>query len=294
MKTARKGTTDVQQPGLRERAKAARASASRLTLRDDRVTASPDPILAAIERHAAAAAAFRDSTIAADQTWVAKHGGDTSPEAMAKAEAAWEAADLVQIEAWNALFETRPTTSEGLVALLRHVGEYADTMLDTGGTYTAASIFDVLADHAAALSDKLPGHQPCAASKLGELLKQAWREHDLLEEAMTSSGREALRPLEEINLRQIQEMELAISYVTASSPVGMLTQLAIAFDAVDTAANGASPDICSSGQERAERCLHSIAAALCAMTGVARESGCAGRYLPTRLDHLFFFLSEVA
>ncbi|CAO4147078.1 hypothetical protein LPLAFNJD_LOCUS2358 [Methylorubrum aminovorans] len=274
MSTARKTKSQTAKPSLSERVKVARASATRLSPRSGQVEAAPDPILAAIERHRTARQAFRASVSRADDAWDAQSGSDPA------AEAAWEAADLAQIEAWNALFDTQPTTSAGLVALLRHASEHAENMLDTGGTYTAASIFDVMADRVAALSAQLHGSRHCQASiiaaRLGSLSAE-WFEADA-EGGASNSSKMALH-------ERIQTLSEAISYTRAACPAGMMGQLAVAYDAVDTVLNGRA-DLREDGARRAERCLLSIAAALSALSGIDREGYGASYMMSGRLDWL--------
>lgn len=272
MSTARKAKTQASEPSLRERVKVARASATRLSRRRSQAEAGPDPILAAIERHRTAAQAFRESADKADHTWEVQGGTDPA------AEATWQAADLAQIEAWNALFDTQPATAAGLAALLRHVGEHAESMLDTGGTYTAASIFDGMVSHVAALSGQLHGARHCQASIIAErlgTLAAEWFEADA-EGGASNSSKMALH-------ERIQTLAEAISYARAASPAGMMGQLAVAFDAVDTMLNGRA-DLREAGARRAERCLLSIAAALCALSGIDREGYGASYMMSGRID----------
>ncbi|EHP92935.1 hypothetical protein [Methylorubrum extorquens] len=266
MSNARRTKTQAAEPSLRERVKVARASASRLSRRSGQAEAGPDPILAAIERHRVAARAFRDSADEADRTWEVQGGRDPA------AEAAWQAADLAQIEAWNALFDTQPTTAAGLVALLRHVGEHAESMLDTGGTYTAASIFDGMASHVAALSGQLHGSRHCQASIIAARLGTSAAEWFTADDEGRAG--ELKRGAVEKRITTLSE---AISYTRAASPAGMMGQLAVAFCAVDTVLNGRA-DLREAGARRAERCLLSIAAALCALSGIDRE-GCGASYM---------------
>ena len=126
-----------------------------------------------------------------------------------------------------------------------------------------------------------------AAGKLGEMLEQAWVEHDLADDNTAIAGL-----LEKILYLRVDSLEVAISYARASSPAGMLAQLAVAASAADLAANGSTPEICSAAQDQAERCLYSVAAALCAMTGVDRPAF-MGRYMPLELDRLAALSPEV-
>lgn len=282
MSTARKSKTQAAEPSLRERVKVARASATRLSRRSGQVEAAPDPILAAIERHRTARKAFRASVSRADEAWDAQSGSDPA------AEVAWEAADLAQVEAWNALFDTQPTTPAGVIALLRHVGEHAENMLDTGGTYAAASIFEVMADRVAALSGQLHGSRHCQASvvaaRLGSLATE-WFEAD-----DEGPAGELKRMAVEERIKTLSE---AISYTRAASPAGMLGQLAVAFSAVDMTLNGRA-DLREPATRRAERCLLSIAAALCALSGIDREGYGASYMMSGRIDWMACLSPEAA
>ncbi|CAO4196483.1 hypothetical protein [Methylorubrum extorquens] len=282
MSTARKTKPHPAEPTLRERVKVARASATRLKRRRGQAEAGPDPVLAAIERHRIAARAFRESTDKADGAWEVQGGWDPA------AEATWKAADLAQIEAWNALFDTQPTTSAGLVAVLRHVSEHAESMLDTGGSYTAASIFEGMASHVAALSGQLQGSQHCQASiiaaRLGTLATE-WFEADA-DGGASNSSKMALH-------ERIKTLSEVISYTRASSPAGMLGQLAVVFSSVDMVLNGRE-DLRELAARRAERCLLSIAAALCALSGIDREGYGASYMMPGRIDWMACLSPEAA
>lgn len=278
MSTARKTKTQIAEPSLRERVKVSRASATRLSRRSGQANPDADPILAAIGRHKSATEAFREATDFEDQGWFAQHGGSISAESMAAAKAAYEAADLAQVEAWNALFDTEPTTPSGLTALLRYVSVHADDMLDTGGTYTTASIFDVMADRVAVLTGQLPGARPCQASiiaaQLGTLAAD-WFEAD----EDDGAGRLNKMTIHE----RITTLSEAISYTRAASPAGMMGQLAVAFGAVDMTLNGRE-DLREPAARCAERCLLSIAAALCALSGIDREGYGASYMMSGKLD----------
>lgn len=282
MSAARKTRTQTVEPSLRERVKVARASATRLSRHRGQAEAGPDPILAAIERHRTAARAFRERSDEADRAWEDESGRDPA------AEAAWQAADLAQIEAWNGLFATQPTTSAGLVALLRHVSEHAENMLDTGGSYTATSIFDGMADRVAALSGQLHGSRHCQASviaaKLGSLSAE-WFEADA-EGGASNSRKMALH-------ERIETLSEAISYARAGAPAGMMGQLAVAFSAVDTVLNG-RVDLREAGARRAERCLLSVAAALSALSGIDREGYGASYMMSGQIDWMACLSPEAA
>ncbi len=286
MSAARKTKAPVSQPSLRERANAARASATRLTRRGAQADPGSDPILKAIECHAAAAQAFRASLNPTDAVWAKQQGRDASSEATAKAEAAWEAADLAQIEAWNALFDTQPTTAAGLVLLLRHVSEHAENMLDTGGTYTAASIFGVLADRVTALTGQLTGPSRCHASSVATHLGKAaaeWFEADAQDDLNSS----ALNAID----RRIDTLAEALSYTRAFAPAGMLGQLAVAFAGLDMALNGRE-NLRERYTKRAERCLLSVAAGLCAVSGIDREGYGASYFMSGEFDWMACLVPE--
>lgn len=87
---------------------------------------------------------------------------------------------------------------------------------------------------------------------------------------------------------------MALSYARAASPGGMLGQLAVASNAVDRAANGSTRRTCEEAQEQAERCINSVAAAICAQFGINRDGYGAERLMPSWLDHLSGFLGELA
>lgn len=92
---------------------------------------------------------------------------------------------------------------------------------------------------------------------------------------------------------RIQTLSEAISYTRASSPAGMMGQLAVAFDAVDTALNGRA-DLREASARRAERCLLSIAAALSALSGIDREGYGASYMMSGRIDWLACLSPEAA
>ena len=244
--------------------------------------AGPDPILAVIERHRIAAQSYRESADEADRSWEVQGGQDPA------AEAEWQAADLAQIEAWNALFDTQPTTSAGLVALLRHVGEHAESMLDTGVSYTAASIFDGLADRVSALTGQLVGARPCQASiiaaQIGTLAADWFEAHE-----DDGAGRLNKMTIHE----RITTLSEAISYTRAASPAGMMGQLAVAFGAVDMTLNGRE-DLREPAARCAERRLLSIAAALCALSGIDREGYGASYMMSGKLDWMACLSREAA
>ncbi|MCJ2084292.1 hypothetical protein [Methylobacterium sp. J-090] len=147
--------------------------------------------------------------------------------------------------------------------------------------------------HAApnALGEAVPA--TCAAAKLGEFLEKTWAALFALDDLTTDANRATHEPMECHYRHRIDELELAISYARAASPAGILTQLAVAFDAFDLVTTGADPTIREAAGSRGERCLHSVAAALCAMTGIDREGSCASRYMSGVNDTLAFLSPEV-
>lgn len=78
-------------------------------------------ITQAIEAHRAAQTALTAASWAHDVEHVRKTGGDTSDEAMAAAQAAWEAASDAETAAWGALLATRPASASGLLQMLRYI-----------------------------------------------------------------------------------------------------------------------------------------------------------------------------
>lgn len=125
-----------------------------LAIRDDldrlcRVPAmdegSIDPVFEAIRAQIAAHDAFGRVVNMTDKAWRREQGLDTSDEAMAPAEAAWEAAHKAEIAAWNAVFETRPTTLPGFVAAIRHAQRWASNHCGMDGCLDADDIFERIA-----------------------------------------------------------------------------------------------------------------------------------------------------
>ena len=87
---------------------------------------------------------------------------------------------------------------------------------------------------------------------------------------------------------------MALSYARASSPGGMLGQLAVASGAVDLAANGSTRQTREESRAQADRCLNSVAAAICAQSGINRDGYGAGRLMPSWLDQLSDISGEIA
>lgn len=144
--------------------------------------ASDTALLQAIETHDAAHKAFATKIRAADSIAVAEAGGDASDEAMAPAEAARDAANEVALQAWRDLFERRPGSLDGLLALLRHVEEhYAGHV----GIAEEPDVFGYLVESAEALARvgappsrtarPVPEADP-AASALVDAIESGWAE----------------------------------------------------------------------------------------------------------------------
>lgn len=81
-------------------------------------------LLAAIETHKASHQALCDASTADDVVAVADAGGDSSDEAMEPARAAWELANEVELQDWRQLFQHRPRSLPGLIAVLRHLRQH--------------------------------------------------------------------------------------------------------------------------------------------------------------------------
>ena len=122
------------------------------------------------------------------------------------------------------------------------------------------------------------------AARLGTLAA-AWFEADA--EGLMGS-------LEKTRLHErITTLSEAISYTRAASPAGMLAQLAVAFSAVDMTLNGRA-DLREPAARRAERCLLSIASALCALSGIDREGSGASYMMSGRIDWMACLAPEAA
>ncbi|GJD37737.1 hypothetical protein [Methylobacterium bullatum] len=139
-----------------------------------------------------------------------------------------------------------------------------------------------------------PRLEICAAGRLGEMLAKVWDLRDKLDDETTPENRAILQPMEDYYFRKIDDLETAISFARATSPAGMLAQLAVAASAVDLASNGSNHAICSAAGEQAERCLFSVTAALCTMFGLDRVRFGASRYLSENCDQLAVLAPEVA
>lgn len=83
-------------------------------------------ILSRIAQHRIARDRWTDAVLPADRAWRLQHGRAVSDEVMALAEAERDAADNLVTATWNSLFETPPTSSAELLALLRHAQHYVD------------------------------------------------------------------------------------------------------------------------------------------------------------------------
>lgn len=110
-----------------------------------------DPILAAIEAHKAAYAAYSATVNPQDTAWRRQNGLDTSDEAMAPVHAAYDAASEAEVKAWVAVTQVRPTTLSGMLAFLRYAQQHAaehDGMTDAP---SVEDVFGIIADGLAAL-----------------------------------------------------------------------------------------------------------------------------------------------
>ncbi|TXM66965.1 hypothetical protein FV226_22605 [Methylobacterium sp. WL12] len=111
-----------------------------------------DPVVAVIQAHTAARATFTETCNPADEAWRREQGLDTSEPAVALAQAAWENAERIEVEAWNAVFETPPTTLAGLVAVICHAQRWAPENLGVTGAMTLGSILGSIALSAESLT----------------------------------------------------------------------------------------------------------------------------------------------
>ncbi|MGH1592397.1 hypothetical protein ACRBEV_33300 (plasmid) [Methylobacterium phyllosphaerae] len=118
------------------------------------LASQPDPIFAAIQAHTVARAAFAETVNPQDTAWVREQGGDTSDEAMAPAHAAYEAASAAEAQTWAALFEVRPTTLPGVLALLRHCQAWAPSNDGQDGAPAMEDVFGFIADGLAAVTEE--------------------------------------------------------------------------------------------------------------------------------------------
>ena len=133
---------------------AIRDDADRLCRRTPPAADAADLVLAAIQAHSEARAAFTASCNLADEVWRQGHELDTSDAAMVPARATWEAAGIADIEAWNAVFKTLPTTRAGLVAIIQHAQRWASEMVGVHRATALGDIFGGIAASAERLSGK--------------------------------------------------------------------------------------------------------------------------------------------
>ena len=131
---------------------AIRGDADRLCRQTPSAADAADPILAAIQAHNEARAAFTASCNLADEMWRQEHGLSTSDVAMAPARATWEAAGTADTEAWNAVFQVPPTTLTGLVAVIQHAQRWASEMDGVHGATALGDILGSIADNAEQLT----------------------------------------------------------------------------------------------------------------------------------------------
>ena len=111
-----------------------------------------DPVLAVIQAHTAARTAFTGTCNLADEVWRKERGLDTSDAAMVPVRATWEAASNTDTEAWNAVFQTPPTTLTGLVAVIQHAQRWASEMDGVHGATALGDILGSIADNAEQLT----------------------------------------------------------------------------------------------------------------------------------------------
>ena len=119
-----------------------------------------DPALAVIQAHSRARAAFIETCNLADEVWRQERGLDTSDAAMAPVRETWEAASLVDTEAWNAVFQTPPTTLAGLVAVIQHAQRWAPEMDGVHGATALGDILGAIAASAERLTLSPPAGEP--------------------------------------------------------------------------------------------------------------------------------------
>ena len=133
-----------------------------------------DPVLAVIQTHAEARAAFVETCDATDKVWRQEQDLDTSDDAMAPARAAWEAASHVETVAWNAVFETRPTTLAGIVAVIRHAQQWAPGNDDMIGAVDLRDILGSIAADVERLTQTGADNDVCSAEGAASLGFEAY------------------------------------------------------------------------------------------------------------------------
>lgn len=190
-----------------------------------------DAVLAAIEAHRAARAVLCDASSATDEVELGRAGGAISGEAMAAADAAWDAACAAEGEAWTALVSLRPASGTALARwlryiadspalgdigrphdLLQHIAEAAETVARTACASPVAE--------AAGAPD--PIFAAIAASRAAEVAMQAFGERD----PSLAGGRLASEELDE-ERRLAEERTRAREAVCAAVPTTLAGRLAL-------------------------------------------------------------------
>ncbi|MCJ2082684.1 hypothetical protein [Methylobacterium sp. J-090] len=268
MSTARKTRPDNESPSLRQRAKASRATAARVIHgKPEGPTASPG-LVALVDEW--------------QENMRLQNYGDLSDE---EAEPIFRRNDEVQ----RAIL-AYPVKS--VVDLRIKLPVFRDELEHTSGPRGPHG--KEALDHAAwvgvirdieRLAPAPLGTVPiqCAAGQIADLMEEAiqyWHELDNAGPQGAIAAANALRVE-----RKIQMLGDAVSYARAASPGGMLCQLAIASHAIESVLNGVE-HLREPAQQRAERCLLSVAAAICSVTGIARDGYGAGYHMPARYDEL--------
>lgn len=288
---------DHHRPTLRERAAALRASVAHLKRPTAALppAAAPetwaDPIFVLIDQ-------ARSTTRRIDDPYLPYSTYEEAQAEDAECNRRYDA----QEEAYRAVFQARPKTRAGLFAqvnyarerflyLVRLSADASEVNLMPDAPDVLGAIrdgFAMLLDGASGIST--PSSLTCEAARLGLAIERLGRESQRLdEEGVSVHDDDAVEP-RAADLRKI-DAELhatldIISRVRARSPGGMLAHLAVAFAELD-AALGSSPEGDKrEGYDRIARCLHSVAAALCAMTGLDRASHGADYLFSTEHDRL--------
>ena len=128
-----------------------------------------DPVLTVIQAHVAARAAFTETCNLADEVWRKERGLDTSDAAMAPVRATWEAASNTDTKAWNAVFQTPPTTLAGLVAVIEHAQRWASEMDGVDDSMALGDILGSIAASAARLTLSPPADDPAESDKAAQI-----------------------------------------------------------------------------------------------------------------------------
>ncbi|KQT17762.1 hypothetical protein ASG40_17275 [Methylobacterium sp. Leaf399] len=134
----------------------------------------------------------------------------------------------------------------------------------------------------------------CGVSRIGKRLAEAHEEYWALDALPAEDKGVDIRLRMKVLEERQAALEQAISYGRAGSAGGVLAQLCVAYDALGSIKDGFTEDVQENAKARAERCLLSIAAALCAWTGVERMAFGATELMPLRLDALSVLSPEAA